>query len=80
MKSMMAPAVLVFLMASCRMGEEIQVQVMDVKLVEIDTLERVDHPVQRLVWITPDNMRYITVADLNENYSVGTQMKVLTKR
>lgn len=80
MKGIVCVGALSCLLYSCSFSDEIQVEAVNVKLVEIDTLARSNRPIKLLTWMSSNHVRYVTTADLSDPVSVGTEMHVLTKR
>lgn len=69
------------LILGCSEEKEIQMNMTDVQLVKIDTVQRYpDIPQQILTWRTDDHINYVTFEPLGRYYTVGYRMKVMVKR
>lgn len=68
------------LLVSCSTRREIQVELMNVQLVRVDTIYRSDQSQKVLTWQTDNHVKYYSFEDLNLSIPVGTFMKVLVKR
>lgn len=80
MKTFLISAALVALY-SCAARKEVQVQMVNARLVKIDTVFRFDkNPQKQLTWRDDFDIDYVTYASLATSYSVGTKMMVLIRR
>ena len=75
------PLVAAAFLFSCAGQKEIQVNMTNVQLIRIDTLERYPYASQQvLTWRSDDHIDYITFEPINRYYLVGSKMAVLVKR
>jgi hypothetical protein len=75
------PFVFAAILAGCNEGREIQVDMADVQLVKIDTVQRYPNTAEKvLTWRTEDHINYITFAPLDAYYPLGSRMKVMVRR
>jgi hypothetical protein len=66
---------------SCATEKEFQMDVIDVKLVKVETVNRYPYAVQKLLtWRDANNIDYITFEPMNTNYPLGSLMKVMVKK
>jgi len=71
------PAILCY----CSTGKEIQMNMIDVELVKIDTVQRYPDRSQKiLTWHGVDQIDYVTFAPINNFYKLGSKMKVMVKK
>jgi hypothetical protein len=71
------PAVL----CCCSTGKEVQMNMIDVELVKIDTVQRYPAESQKiLTWHGFDNVDYVTFAPISNYYRVGSKMKVMVRK
>jgi hypothetical protein len=81
MKRILCIAVFVYFLASgCHVEKDIQVDIMDVRLVKVDTVFRDDARRKVLTWEGSDRMKYYSFVELNNYMPVGTRMRMLVKR
>jgi len=69
------------LLNSCVGEKELQADLVDVKLVKIETVQR--HPDVKkklLTWKDINDVRYVTYAPLTNNYTIGSTMRVIIRR
>jgi hypothetical protein len=65
----------------CAARKEMQVQMVNARLVKIDTVYRFNTDRQtQLTWIDENDIEYITYASLATSFPIGTKMMVLVKR
>jgi hypothetical protein len=69
-------------LAGCFSHREIQVEMVSAELIRIDTVHRYSesHVKQQLTWRDNEDVKYISYASLETNYSLGTRMAVLRAR
>ena len=67
-------------MAACRVEKDIQVEMVKVELIKIDTISRYTTEIKQLTWVDNDNIRYISFASLQQPYIVGTSSMVMKHR
>ena len=80
MKTFMISAALVALW-SCAARREVQVQMVNARLVRVDTVFRFDKtPQKQLTWRDDLDIDYVTYASLTTTYPIGTKMMVLIRR
>ena len=80
MKTILISAVLVAV-CSCVAHREVQVQMVNARLVKVDTVYRFNtDPQKQLTWKDENEVEYITFASLGNSYPLGTKMMVLVKR
>ncbi len=69
------------LVYACSTQKEVQVNVIDVELVKIETIQRYpDVEKKLLTWRDNNNVDYITYAPSSAKYTLGTLMKVMVRR
>jgi hypothetical protein len=80
MKTILISAALVAL-CSCAARQELQVQMVNARLVKVDTVYRFNtDPQKQLTWKDDHEIEYITFAALSSYYPIGTKMMVLIRR
>ena len=65
----------------CGSEKEVQMNMSDVELVKIDTIQR--YPISNenlLTWRSTDNVDYVTYVPLETYYTIGYKMKVMMRR
>ena len=80
MKFLFGMAIIVLAFMSCRLEQEIQMELVNVRLVNIDTMRRAENEIKVLTWLSQDHIRYTTTANIHDAYEIGTRMKVLSRR
>jgi len=82
MKTIIIPLLAVTALAGCFSSREIQVEMVNAKLVRIDTIHRYSDVESRkqLTWRDNQNMEYVSYVPLESSYAVGTMMAVLRTR
>jgi hypothetical protein len=66
---------------SCATQKEFQMDVIDVKLVKVETVNRYPYAEQKLLtWRDANNIDYVTFEPMNTNYPLGSLMKVMVKK
>jgi len=69
------------IVAGCTSEREIQMDMTNVELVKIDTVQRYPNaPEKILTWRSEDRVDYVTFVPLNSYYPLGSKMKVMVKR
>jgi hypothetical protein len=77
---LMAAAV-VSLVIGCTGPKDVQVDLTDVQLVKIDTVQRYrNSPEKILTWRDENQVSYVTFVPMEAYYIVGSRMKVMVKR
>jgi len=67
--------------SACQEEKEIQMSLMDVQLVRIDTVQRYQsNPQQLLTWRSEDRVDFVTYEPMSSNYPIGARMKVMVRR
>jgi hypothetical protein len=80
MKTILIPTALVAL-CSCTAPREVQVQMVNARLVKVDTIYRFHtDPQKQLTWKDANEIEYVTYASFGITYPIGTEMMVLVKR
>lgn len=74
--SAMAAAIL-----GCSSQKTIQMSMSDVELVKIDTVQRYPNSEEQiLTWRSTDHIEYVTYEPMHVFFTLGSRMKVLTRR
>ena len=73
-------AMIVLAVIGCTSSREIQVEMVRVELIKIDTVFRHEAELKQLTWKDQDNVRYISFADLNHAYVLGLRSTVMRHR
>jgi hypothetical protein len=74
-------ASLVAFITGCTAENEIQMNMADVQLVKIDTIQRYPNASEKLLtWKDENQVRYITFVPLETYYPLGARMKIMVKR
>ena len=80
MKTILISAALVAL-CSCAARKEVQVQMVNARLIKVDTVYRFNtDPQKQLTWRDENDIEYVTFASLAASYSIGSKMMVLVRR
>ena len=80
MKTILVSAALVAL-CSCAARKEVQVQMVNARLIKVDTVYRFNtDPQKQLTWRDENEIEYITYAALGTPYTLGSKMMVLVRR
>jgi hypothetical protein len=67
--------------AGCYSEKDIQMNMVDVELIKIDTISRYPNmDKQLLTWRTPNQVNYITYEPLTTPYTIGSRMRVLVRK
>jgi hypothetical protein len=75
------PGIMAAILCSCSTGKEVQMSMIDVELVKIDTVQRYPQDRQKLLtWHGFDNVDYVTFAPITNYYSLGSRMKVMVRK
>ena len=65
----------------CASEREVQMDLTDVQLVKIDTIQRYPNASEKvLTWRGEDQISYVTVVPIETFYPIGARMKVMVKR
>jgi hypothetical protein len=66
---------------SCAGEKEVQVQIVNVRLVKIDTVYRGSKSTEQLLtWKGDDDVQYICYEPLKNGYNIGSRMKIMVRR
>lgn len=80
MKTALFPLI-TLLAYACSSSREIQMNMVDVQLVKIDTVQRYANQDRKLLtWRSDDNVDYITFEPLHVSYPMGTHMRVMVRK
>ncbi|MGZ3844600.1 MAG: hypothetical protein ACXVLT_09695 [Flavisolibacter sp.] len=75
------PIVLSAIVISCGTSKEVQMDLTDVQLVKIDTIQRFPNNNEKiLTWQDDNHMSYVTFVPMEVYYKVGARMKVMMRR
>jgi hypothetical protein len=79
MKKIFTPflAVVIF---GCAEQKDIQMDLTEVQLVRIETVQRYNSKEKALTWLDDNHVSYITYVPEELYYPLGTRMKVMVKR
>ena len=66
--------------SACAAKRDIQVEMVKVELVRVDTIFRFDHKMKMCTWQAPDRLTYYSFERIDNYMPVGTSMRVLVKR
>ena len=64
----------------CMPERNVQVQLVDVQLVKIDTIYRQGEGQKVLTWQASDRMEYLSYEDLKMYLPIGTRMRMMVRR
>jgi hypothetical protein len=65
----------------CTAEKEVQMDMIDVKLVRIETVQRYPDLTQKiLTWTDRNNVSYVTFEPVHVNYKIGSYMKVMVRK
>lgn len=65
---------------SCTSEREVEVRMVNVQLVRIDTLTRYPNSQEKvLTWRSDDNIDYVTYEPMRVNYIIGSRMAVMVR-
>lgn len=65
----------------CTAEREVQMDLTDVQLVKIDTIQRYPNASEKLLtWRGEDQVSYLTFVPIEMYYPIGARMKVMVKR
>ncbi|HEU4472294.1 MAG TPA: hypothetical protein VFR58_14475 [Flavisolibacter sp.] len=68
-------------LVGCITERSVQVSMVDVELVKIDTVQRYPSEDQKiLTWRGFDNIQYVTYEPIYSAYTIGSKMKVMIRR
>lgn len=74
-------ATVVSFVVGCTGPKDLQMDLTDVELVKIDTVQRYPNSSEKiLTWRDDNQVSYITFAPLETYYVIGARMKVMLKR
>jgi hypothetical protein len=80
MKTLLAGVALVVI-AGCYTSKEMQVEIVKAELIRIDTINRYSNiQKQVLTWKDEFNMEYVSFAEMNQVYVLGTKIPMLKTR
>jgi hypothetical protein len=80
MKTILISAVLAAL-CSCAANKEVQVQMVNARLVKVDTVYRFNtDPQKQFTWKDENEIEYVTFASLGTSHQIGTKMMVLVRK
>ena len=66
---------------SCGTAKEVQMDMADVQLVKIDTIQRYNNSSEKLLtWQDENHMSYVTFVPIEVHYALGSRMKVMMRR
>jgi hypothetical protein len=75
------PIVLAAFTVGCGTSKEVQMDLTDVKLVKIDTIQRYPNNTEKiLTWQDDNHLNYVTFVPMEVYYALGARMKVMMKR
>jgi hypothetical protein len=73
--------VLAAIVIGCGTSREVQMDLTDVQLVKIDTIQRYPNNNEKiLTWQDDNHMSYVTFVPMEVYYAVGARMKVMMRR
>ena len=65
----------------CTAEKEVQMDMIDVKLVRVETVQRYPDLTQKiLTWTDRNNVSYVTFEQVHVNYKIGSYMKVMVRK
>jgi hypothetical protein len=70
----------VLYLGACSVEREVQVEMVDAKLVKVDTLFRAPNYIKLLTWEGSDRVQYVSYASITETFPLGAKMRVFVKR
>jgi hypothetical protein len=74
-------ATIAALFVGCAEEKQVQMNLTDVQLVKIDTIQRYPENTQKLLtWRDENHIDYVTFVPLETYYPLGARMKVMVKR
>jgi hypothetical protein len=75
------PLMLTAFVFGCAHEREVQMNMVNVQLIKIDTIQRYPNSAEQLLtWRSEDNISYITYEPMSMYYAVGSKMKVMIRR
>lgn len=81
MKTILVAFVVIFVLAACVTSREISVEMINAKLVRIDTVYRgSSYEKQQLTWRDKDDIEYVSLVSMGPTYPLGTTMTLLRQR
>jgi len=65
----------------CSAGKEFQMDIADVQLIKIDTVQRYPNAREKvLTWQDDNHISYVTFAPVEDYYVVGSRMRVMVRK
>ena len=81
MKTILLPLALIAAAGCANLKETQQVDMVQAKVIKIDTVYRYPEHLKQLTWKDNDDIRYISYVSIyNEMYAIGSSMYVMRKR
>lgn len=81
MKTILLPFALIAAVGCANLKETQQVDMVQAKVIKIDTVYRYPEHLKQLTWKDNDDIRYISYVSIyNEMYAIGSSMYVMRKR
>ena len=81
MKTILLPFALIAAVGCGNLKETQQVDMVQAKVIKIDTVYRYPEHLKQLTWKDNDDIRYISYVSIyNEMYAIGSSMYVMRKR
>ena len=81
MKTILLPLALIAAAGCASLKETQQVDMVQAKVIKIDTVYRYPEHMKQLTWKDNDDIRYISYVSIyNEMYAIGSSMYVMRKR
>ena len=74
-------ACLTAFIVSCSEEKEVQMNLTDVQLIKVDTIQRYPNASEKLLtWRDENHISYVTFVPLETYYPLGAKMKVMVRR
>jgi hypothetical protein len=68
-------------LCGCAMEKQVQVKIVDVELVKVETVYRLPNYQEKiLTWKDDNNVQYVSFEPANSNSNIGARMKMLIRR
>ena len=80
MKTFLGLMAIAAICSSCYTHRDVQVDLVSAELIRIDTIVRHTQQEQQLTWRDDSKMEYISYADLNRIFRIGTRITVFRTR
>ena len=80
MKTFLGLIAIAAICSSCFTHRDLQVDLISAELVKIDTIVRHTQQEQQLTWRDDSRMEYVSYADMNRSFRIGTRMTVFRTR